>query len=67
MAKVEISKESCKSCGYCVKFCPKNVLAIGKEVNRKGYQFAVVAEAEKCIGCKMCANICPDAAIEIYK
>ena len=53
MAKVEISKESCKSCGYCVKFCPKNVLAIGKEVNRKGYQFAVVAEAEKCIGCKM--------------
>lgn len=67
MVKIEISKESCKSCGYCVKYCPKNVLSIGKDVNRKGYQYAVVSEAEKCIGCKMCANICPDAAIEIYK
>lgn len=67
MVKVEISKESCKSCGYCVKFCPKNALAIGKEVNKKGYQYATVANAEACIGCKMCANICPDAAIEIYK
>ena len=25
MAKVEIVAERCKSCGYCVKFCPKQV------------------------------------------
>ena len=67
MAKVVISKESCKSCGYCVKSCPKGVLAIGKEVNMKGYQYAVPEKPDECIGCKMCAVICPDAAIEIYK
>lgn len=67
MAKVEISKESCKSCGYCVKFCPKGVLAIGKDVNMKGYQYVVAEKMDLCIGCKMCASICPDAAIEVYK
>ena len=28
MAQVTIRAESCKSCGYCVKFCPKGVLAV---------------------------------------
>ena len=35
MAQVTIRAESCKSCGYCVKFCPKGVLAVGHEVNSK--------------------------------
>lgn len=67
MGKVTVNKESCKSCGYCVKFCPKGVLAIGQEVNMKGYQYAVPERPDQCIGCKMCAIICPDAAIEVYK
>jgi len=66
MPKVEISAESCKSCGYCVKFCPKKVLAIGTSVNSKGYEHVIVAN-DDCIGCKMCAVICPDAAIEVYR
>jgi len=66
MPKVKINSESCKSCGYCVKFCPKNVLAIGDKVNSKGYEFVVV-QNDDCIGCKMCGVICPDAAIEVYK
>ena len=41
MAQVTIRAESCKSCGYCVKFCPKGVLAVGHEVNSKGYPFVV--------------------------
>lgn len=49
--KVEIRAESCKSCGYCVKFCPKKVLAIGEKVNSKGYQFVVAANPDDCIGC----------------
>lgn len=67
MAKVVVNKENCKSCGYCVKFCPKDVLTIGQDVNMKGYQYAVAKKLDQCIGCKMCATICPDAAIEIYR
>lgn len=67
MAEVKIRDESCKSCGYCVKFCPKKVLEVGTEVNSKGYPFVVVARPGDCIGCAMCAQMCPDAAIEVWK
>lgn len=66
MSKVEIRAESCKSCRYCVKFCPKDVLVIGAKVNKKGYPFACVNHPDDCIGCGICALMCPDAAIEIY-
>ena len=42
MAKVEIVAERCKSCGYCVKFCPKQVLEIGTGVNSKGYELSLI-------------------------
>ena len=48
--RVEIVKERCKSCGYCIKFCPKGVLAVGKEVNSKGYEVVYPANPENCIG-----------------
>ncbi len=67
MAEVKIISERCKSCGYCVKFCPKNVLEIGEAVNSKGYEFVTPAKMDACIACLMCARICPDGAIEIYK
>ena len=67
MAKVEIRAERCKSCGYCIKFCPKHVLEIGTEVNSKGYEYVVPARIEDCVACGMCASICPDGAIDIYK
>ncbi len=65
--KVEIRAESCKSCGYCVKFCPKGVLAIGEDVNQKGYQYVVAEKPEECTGCATCGQVCPDAAIEVYR
>lgn len=52
MAKVEIVAERCKSCGYCVKFCPKQVLEIGTGVNSKGYEYVVPVRPEDCIGCR---------------
>lgn len=67
MAKVEIRAESCKSCLYCIKFCPKNVLEVGEQVNNKGYQYVTVIRASECVGCLSCAVICPEAAIEIYE
>ncbi len=67
MAKVEILQERCKSCGYCVKFCPKKVLEIGTGLNSKGYEYVVPVRMEDCIACCQCARICPDGAIVIYK
>ncbi len=67
MAEVKIRAESCKSCGYCVKFCPRNVLKVGSEVNSKGYQYVIAEKPEDCIGCAMCAQMCPDSAIEVWK
>ncbi len=67
MAKVEIREQSCKSCGYCIKFCPKEVLVFGEHVNAKGYQYVTVQNMEACVACLSCAVMCPEAAIEIYK
>ena len=65
--KITIVKERCKSCGYCIKYCPKGVLAIGSDVNSKGYEYVVPVKEEDCIGCCICGRMCPDGAIEIYK
>lgn len=67
LGKVEIHKERCKSCGYCVKFCPHQVLAIGTKVNSKGYEYVEPVRPDACIGCAICARICPDGAIDVYK
>lgn len=67
MAYITIRAESCKSCGYCVTFCPKKVLATGESLNAKGYPYVVAVHPEECIGCAICAGMCPDAAIEVYK
>ena len=67
MGRVTIRKESCKSCLYCIKACPRDVLAVGKEVNLKGYPYVYVEKPERCTGCCLCAQMCPDAAIEVYR
>ena len=67
MGKVTILKESCKACGYCIKFCPKEVLAEGKDVNAKGYPYVTAVKPKACIGCAMCAQMCPEAAIEVWR
>ena len=65
--KIIVVKERCKSCGYCIKYCPKGVLALGTEVNSKGYEYVVPVKEEDCVGCCICGRMCPDGAIEIYK
>ena len=65
--KIVVVKERCKSCGYCIKFCPKNVLELGTEVNSKGYEYVKAARMEDCVGCCICGRMCPDGAIEIWK
>ena len=67
MAKVVIIAERCKSCGYCVKFCPKEVLAIGSAVNSKGYEIVEPVRPADCTGCAICGRMCPDGAIDVYR
>ena len=64
---VQINEGLCKSCGYCIKYCPKGVLALDTEVNSKGYEYVVPVKEEDCVGCCICGRMCPDGAIEIYK
>lgn len=67
MANIKIEPDVCKSCGYCIKVCPKQVLATTGKVNRFGYKYVEPVHLENCIACGMCAMMCPDGAIEIYK
>lgn len=71
MAKIRgaivIETERCKGCELCVEACPTKVIAMAKDVNAKGYNFAYPESHDKCIGCANCAVICPDGVIAVYK
>ena len=67
MNKVTFKKDLCKGCGLCVEACPKKILELGGELNKKGHHFARVADETKCIACAFCATMCPDCVIKIEK
>ncbi len=60
---VSIDTERCKGCGYCIEFCPTNVLVMSARFNSKGYHYPEVAAPDKCTGCDLCGIYCPDFAI----
>lgn len=64
---VIITEDLCKSCGYCIQFCPKNVLVFSEKRNKKGFFYPVVNNADVCTSCAICATMCPDAAIELVQ
>jgi 2-oxoglutarate ferredoxin oxidoreductase subunit delta len=61
--EVVIIRERCKGCGFCVDYCPKEVLVMSEEFNRKGYHPPEVVKAGECVNCNLCEMICPDYAI----
>jgi 2-oxoglutarate ferredoxin oxidoreductase subunit delta len=83
MAKITIDREKCKGCLLCISFCPKGLISVDKDLNRRGVKpvkFSRQAnlneggiplkagnETPECLGCAMCAIICPDCCIEVYK
>jgi 2-oxoglutarate ferredoxin oxidoreductase subunit delta len=61
--EVRIVKERCKGCGFCVEYCPKDVLVMSEEFNAKGYHPPKVVKSGECVNCNLCEMICPDFAI----
>ncbi len=63
---VKIQIENCKGCELCVEACPQESLSLSKEINKKGYHYALLIE-DNCTGCVNCALVCPDAVITVYR
>ena len=64
MSEVVVSESRCKSCGFCVKNCPKGAISLAHSFNSAGYKYAVV-DSEKCIVCGICYTVCPGGVFEI--
>ncbi len=66
MFKVKITRDRCKGCGLCIKFCRAGLIVIDKELNGRGVQPAAAnGDPGRCTGCGNCAAMCPEAAVEI--
>jgi len=60
---VHIIEDRCKGCGYCIEFCPKQVLEFSLKFNVKGYHPPETKKSEECVNCHYCEIICPEFAI----
>ena len=60
---VYILEERCKGCGYCIEYCPKQMLAFSSEFNKKGYHPPYIINTDECVNCHYCEIICPEFAI----
>ena len=62
-AEVHIIKDWCKGCGFCIEFCPREVLEVSEEFNQRGVHPPKVKDESKCALCGFCEAVCPDFAI----
>ena len=61
--EVHILKDRCKGCGFCIEFCPKEVLEESNEINARGIHPPRVKDENRCALCGFCSAVCPDFAI----
>ncbi len=61
--EIHLYVEQCKGCGFCVEYCPRQVLVQSTEFNSKGYHPPMVDKPDECINCRLCEAICPEFAI----
>ena len=62
-----VDERYCKGCSICIHFCPKNVLALAKEVNIRGFYTPYIVNGAECTKCHQCELFCPDFAIFIVE
>ncbi len=55
--------DRCKGCGFCVEYCPREVLVLSHAFNRKGYHPPEVDKPGRCVNCNLCEMLCPEFAI----
>ena len=55
--------DRCKGCSFCVAFCPRGVLRLSSEFNKKGYHYPEVVDDSQCADCHFCEALCPEFAI----
>jgi len=66
-AEIHIIKDQCKGCGFCIQFCPKDVLEESEEINERGVHPPRVVDESRCVLCGFCTSICPDFAIFVVE
>ena len=44
--RVHVIAERCKECGFCISYCPTDVLVYSDDTNAKGYHYPIVAEGQ---------------------
>ena len=64
---VHIIIDRCKGCGFCVEYCPREVLIMSTEFNKKGYHYPEVVKRGECVNCCLCEMICPEFSIISYE
>ena len=48
--RVVIIADRCKGCAFCVEYCPKDVLVMSEDFNRKGYHPPeIVKRTDECV------------------
>ncbi|MGD1996613.1 MAG: 4Fe-4S binding protein [Anaerolineae bacterium] len=62
---LHVLKERCKGCGWCVDFCPRDVLEVSDEINTKGYHPPTVIREDACVSCGLCQLLCPEFSIYV--
>jgi len=65
---VQVTPETCKACGLCVKRCPMDAIQMrfSAESTNK-FRKAVVVDTDLCIGCGVCVHKCPADSIMLQR
>jgi len=65
--EIIIIEDRCKGCGFCIEYCPRDVLVLSERFNVKGYHPPEVKNPDECADCGFCEVICPEFAIYLVK